>query len=131
MTAGLVTALAFGMFAVFAGNIDLLLFGLIMIPQGIGWAFVGGPMASRLVEHAGSERDMASSLTNEGYYIGGALGTAIAAAMFTFFSKSDGVDIGDVTRDAFLDGFVPTAAFVTASCLAVALISWAVRDRKE
>ncbi|TQS78608.1 MAG: arabinose transporter permease [Methanomethylophilus alvi] len=131
VTAGLVTAIAFGMFAAFAGNIDFLLFSLIMIPQGLGWAFVGGPMASRLVEHAGSERDMASSLTNEGYYIGGALGTAIAAAMFTFFSGSGGVDISDVTRDAFLDGFVPTAAFVTACCLTVAFISWAVRDKKE
>jgi EmrB/QacA subfamily drug resistance transporter len=132
VAAGLLTATAFAMFAAFAGDIDFALFAFIMIFQGLGWAFVGGPMASRLVEHADREdRDMASSLTNEGYYIGGALGTAIAATVFTFFSGTDGIDINDVASSAFVDGFVPTAVLMALCAVAVAVISWIVKDAKK
>lgn len=128
IAAGLTVALAFSMFAIFAEGMEWWIFLLIMIPQGLGWAFVGGPMASRLVEHAGRDRDMASSLTNEAYFIGGATGVALGAMVFTAFSRSDGVDIADVSPGMFLDGFVPAMAMCAALALAVALLSFFVRD---
>jgi EmrB/QacA subfamily drug resistance transporter len=131
VTAGLVTAVAFGLLAIFAGNMTFGMFLVIMVPMGLGWAFVGGPMASRLVEHAGDERDMASSLTNEAYYVGGAIGTALAATLFTLFSGSGGINISDITSSMMLDGFVPTAVICTLMVIAVAVISFAVRDGKD
>jgi EmrB/QacA subfamily drug resistance transporter len=131
VTAGLMAASAFGTMAIFAGYMTIGIFIIIMIPMGLGWAFVGGPMASRLVEHAGEERSMASSLTNEAYYVGGAVGTALVATMFTFFSKSDGINISEVTSDMMLDGFIPTAVICTLLLLSVAVISFIVKDDKN
>ncbi len=131
VTAGLCTTLAFGLFAVFADRMTPLILFLIMIPQGLGWAFTGGPMASRLVEHAGEDRDIAASLTNEAYFIGGAVGTAIAAMAFTIFSHSDGIGIGDVTRGTFLDGFIPASALFAAIAILVTVLSFIVKDRKN
>ena len=131
VAAGLFTALAFFMFAVFADGMTHLIFFAIMIPHGLGWAFTGGPMASRLVEHAGEDRDMASSLTNEAYFIGGAMGTALAAMVFTTFSHSDGIDIAAVSSTAFLDGFVPTAVMCALLAVVLAIISYVVRDGEE
>lgn len=131
VAAGLCTALAFALFAVFADRMTPLILFLIMIPQGLGWAFTGGPMASRLVEHAGEDRDMASSLTNEAYFIGGAVGTALAAMVFTMFSHSDGVGIGDVSREVFLDGFVPAAATFAGIAVLLTVISFIVKDKKS
>lgn len=131
VTAGLMTALAFFLFAVFADNMTYLIFFAIMIPQGLGWAFTGGPMASRLVEHAGEDRDMASSLTNEAYFIGGTIGIALAAMVFTTFSRSNGIDISAVSPAAFIDGFVPTAIMCATFAVILSAISYIVKDEKK
>ena len=85
-------------------------------------------MASRLVEHAADERDMASSLMNEAYYIGGALGTAVAAMLFTLLSGAEGVDISLLAPGMFLDGFVPTAFFCGALGAVIAVLSFILKD---
>ena len=126
--AGLVTALSLAMYMVFAETMDVFTLCIILIPQGLGWAFVGGPMASRLVEHAGGERDMAASMTNEAYYVGGTIGLALSAMVFTLFSHSDGVDIADVTADAFADGFIAACAVALVFAVAIAVLSYVVRD---
>ncbi len=131
VAAGLLTALAFFLYAIFAENMTHLIFFAIMIPQGLGWAFTGGPMASRLVEHAGEDRDMASSLTNEAYFVGGTIGIALAAMVFTTFSRSDGVDISAVSPAAFIDGFVPTALMCAALAVILSVISYVVKDGKK
>ena len=127
--AGLVTALSLAMYMVFAETMDVFTLCIILIPQGLGWAFVGGPMASRLVEHAGGERDMAASMTNEAYYVGGTIGLALSAMVFTLFSHSDGVDIADVTADAFADGFIAACAVALVFAVAIAVLSYVVRDK--
>ena len=71
---------------------------------------------------------MASSLTNEAYYVGGAVGTAICAVLFTAFSGTDGVDIKDVTSSVFEIGFEYTILFTAAVGLVIAVLSFAVRD---
>ena len=126
--AGLVTGTTLLLYVIFADRMDFVTLFIIMIPQGLGWAFVGGPMASRLVEHAGEERDMAASMTNEAYYIGGALGLAISAMVFTLFSKSEGVDIADVTSAAFIDGFVAASIVAAAFAFVIAILSFILKD---
>ena len=128
IAAGIVLTVGFLMYALWAdGMSDLELLTTVLV-MGLGWALVGGPMASRLVEHAGNERDMAASLMNEAYYIGGAVGTAFAAMFFTIMSGAEGVDISLLSAGMFLDGFVPTALASAAVAVAIFVLSTALRD---
>ncbi len=126
--AGLITSLSLLLYVLLADSMDMFTLALILVPQGLGWAFIGGPMASRLVEHAGDERDMAASMTNEAYYIGATLGLAVSAMVFTLFSKTDGIDINEVPASAFVDGF--TAACIAGLLFAVCIVilSFLLRD---
>ena len=72
--------------------------------------------------------DMAASMTNEAYYVGGTIGLALSAMVFTLFSHSDGVDIADVTADAFADGFIAACAVALVFAVAIAVLSYVVRD---
>ena len=128
--AGLVTALSLLLYILFAETMDYVTLLIIMIPQGLGWAFVGGPMASRLVEHAGDERDMAASMTNEAYYIGATLGLAVSAMVFTLFSGTDGVDIADVPASDFIDGFTAACFAGLLFAIAIVILSYVLRDDK-
>ena len=102
-----------------------------MILMGLSWACVGGPMASRLVEHAKDDPEMASSLTNEAYYIGGAIGTAITALVFTIASNTDGVDIDSLTAPIFLSGITAVAAVLFVISLTISVLSFVVKDNKQ
>lgn len=84
--AGAFTAITFVLYAIFARDMTDPIFFIICVIDGLGWGFVGGPMASRLVESAGEERNMASALVNEAVFIGGAMGTALIAMLFTLCS---------------------------------------------
>lgn len=128
VTAGAAVTVCFTLYGLWADGMTDLQFLIVVIFQGVGWGFVGGPMASRLVEHAGDERDMASSLMNEAYYVGGALGTAVTAAVFTILSGSEGVDIPDLTSGQFLDGFVPMMIICAAIAAVVLILSFVLKD---
>ncbi len=128
VSAGLFTAAGLGILALFTRNMNDFILLAAMTCMGLAWACVGGPMASRLVEHSGGERDMASSLTNEAYYVGGAVGTALCAVLFTAFSGTDGIDIKDVTASAFMAGFEVTIALAAVVGLVIAALSLAVKD---
>lgn len=131
VAAGLTAGTSFALFAACGGSMGLALLTLTIILMGVGWAFVGGPMASRLVEHAErGERDMASSLINEAYYVGGSLGTAVIAALFTLTAHAEGVDISDVSAAVFMQGFVPCCWLAVALCAVIVVLSAAVRDRR-
>ena len=131
IAAAVCTGAAFILSALFASSMSLPLLAVIMFLMGLGWAFVGGPMASWLVEHAtGPDRDMASSLINEAYYTGGGIGTALFAALFAVTSGSEGIDISAVSGETFVSGFVPCCLLGIALCLMIFLISAAVRNGK-
>ena len=131
IAAGIVVLGAFLIYGLAADDMsDMVLFAGVVL-QGIGWGLVGGPMASRLVEHAGDERDMASSMMNEAYYVGGALGTAIAAMLFTITSGAEGIDITLIPAHMFIDGFVPVALLCAAMSAAVAVLSFLLKDDKR
>ena len=128
---GVFAMMAFAIFMFASDNMHWALFLATMILMGLSWACVGGPMASRLVEHAGDEPEMASSLTNEAYYIGGAIGTALAALAFTIASGTDGIDIDSVTSAQFLSGITATAAILFIISLTIAVLSFIVKDEKR
>ena len=130
VASGLFLVLALVLLVVFTEDMDRMVMGAVMASMGLSWACVGGPMASRLVEHAGHERDMASSLTNEGYYIGGTIGFALTAMLFTVFSGTDGIDIQDVSASAFESGFAPAMAILAVLAMAIAVMSLIVRDEE-
>ena len=130
VASGLFLVLALVLLVVFTEDMDRMVMGAVMASMGLSWACVGGPMASRLVEHAGDERDMASSLTNEGYYIGGTIGFALTAMLFTVFSGTDGIDIQDVSASAFESGFAPAMAILAVLAMAIAVMSLIVRDEE-
>ena len=128
VAAGLVVLVTFALYGIWADGMSDVEFLVICVFQGLGWGFVGGPMASRLVEHAGDERDMASSLMNEAYYVGGALGTAAIAMLFTILSNSEGVDISALVPHVFLDGFVPSMYICAVMAAVVLVLSFVLRD---
>jgi predicted MFS family arabinose efflux permease len=128
---GVFAMMTFAIFMFASDNMHWVLFLATMILMGLSWACVGGPMASRLVEHAGDEPEMASSLTNEAYYIGGAIGTALAALAFTIASGTDGIDIDSVTSAQFLSGITATAAILFIISLTIAVLSFIVKDEKR
>ncbi len=130
IAAGIFAAISFSMYIFFSENMPLPLLFFCMVVLGLSWACVGGPMASRLVEHAGDQSAMASSLTNEAYYIGGAVGTALVAMIFTISSGTDGVNIDELSEATFLNGYVTTAIVLTAISILIAVLSFIVKDEK-
>lgn len=127
---GLLFAAAMAMLLYDPGEAPAWVLALSMAVKGFAWCFAGGPLSSSLVEHAGDDRDMASSLTNEALYVGGAAGTAGIAAMFAFASSTAGTDISSVTSEVMVDGFVPCIAFLAAVGLLIAAIALSVRDAR-
>ena len=128
---GLFAVATFIIFILAADNMHWALFLTTMILMGLSWACVGGPMASRLVEHAGDEPEMASSLTNEAYYIGGAIGTALTALVFTLASGTDGIDIDSLTAPVFLSGITVVSAVLLVISASIAVLSFIVKDEKK
>ena len=128
---GVVIAISFTSFGIIGSGIAIGTMAGLMVPMGLGWAFCGGPMGSRLVEHAGTEKDMASALMNEAYYVGGTIGTAFVAMMFTIFSGTGGIDITDVSPESFMDGFVPCAFICAVLGMIVMVLSAVVKDEKR
>lgn len=129
VVAGLLLICSVTLLLVFAPAMTVPILALAMLFKGLGWAFTGGPMGSNLVEHAEEDRDMASSLMNEAYYIGGVLGTAVIAVVFALASSSVGVDIRTVAPDAFLVGFTAGTLLIMALGAAVSLLSLIVKDQ--
>lgn len=130
VAAGIIMTIAFACYGIFGENMTDAELVVILFMKGFVWALVGGPMASRMIEHA-TDRDLASSLTNEAYYIGGAIGTAFFAMTFTLFSGTEGVDIMDVARMDFLDGFIPSAYLCALMGFAILVLSVLIKDRKK
>ncbi|MDR3206279.1 MAG: MFS transporter [Candidatus Methanoplasma sp.] len=97
--------------------------------MGLTWGFAGGPMASRIVENTAEESpEIGSSLMNESIYLGGTMGIALFAMVFTVGANNGVVDFRDLTPDVFLDGFVLSAAICAAIAAVSLLLSLAVKD---
>jgi EmrB/QacA subfamily drug resistance transporter len=131
VVSGLFLAGSMSLLILFARDMTIPMMVVSMVLKGLGWAFMGGPMASNLIEHSRKERDMASSLMNEAYYIGGTVGTALIAVVFAIMSSTSGIGVQDITESAFIDGFVPVVAIVLSIGILVSVLSVFVKDDKE
>ncbi|MCK9322814.1 MAG: MFS transporter [Candidatus Methanomethylophilaceae archaeon] len=104
---------------------------LTTITMGLYWTFCGGPMASRIVENVADEsREMGSSLMNETFYLGGTIGTALFAMMFTMSAHSGNISFADITPDVFLNGFQFAAIIGTIICMIAVILSYIVDEKK-
>jgi len=103
-----------------------------LVCMGLAWAFCGGPMASNVVEQISEEsREMGSSLANETIYLGGAIGTALFAMIFTVGAGTGNTDFNSLPLDVFEGGFVFSMAFCIIISLIPAVLSLLVRDVKR
>lgn len=128
--AGVLAAIAYAIMAAFADSLTAAAYAVPMFLVGLGWSFVSGPMASRLVEHAGEDRDMASSLYNEAIHVGGAAGTAATALAFAAFSGLGGRDASSLSASDLLSGYEPALWMLVAFSVVVAVAMAIVTDRR-
>ncbi|MCL2031885.1 MAG: MFS transporter [Methanomassiliicoccaceae archaeon] len=100
--------------------------------MGLMWALGGGPMASRIIENVKNEsREMGSSIMTEFIYLGGTLGTALFAMLFTVGSGSGNVSFSDLSPDVFLDGFVFAAIAGAVLAAITVILSLAVKEPRR
>ncbi|MDR1404894.1 MAG: MFS transporter [Candidatus Methanoplasma sp.] len=100
-----------------------------LVCMGLMWALCGGPMGSRIIENVKDEsREMGSSVMNEFIYLGGTVGTAMFAMLFTVGSKAGNISLSDLPPDIFLDGLVFSAAIATVISAITVVLSFIVRD---
>lgn len=125
---GALFAISMAMLIPFVEDMPMWVLVVSMAVKGVGWCFAGGPMSSNLVEHAGGDRDMASSLTNEALYIGGAVGTASMAALLALTSSAKGMDIASVSPGTMAEGFLPCIIVLTAMSIIVMCLSAIIWD---
>ncbi|MDR3074963.1 MAG: MFS transporter [Candidatus Methanoplasma sp.] len=110
---------------------DMQILPLIMtlVCMGLMWALCGGPMGSRIIENVeGESREMGSSVMNEFIYLGGTVGTALFAMLFTVGSGAGGISLPDLPPDVFLDGFVFSAIAATAISALTVVLSFIVKE---
>ncbi|MDD1704774.1 MAG: MFS transporter [Methanoregula sp.] len=126
------TAIAGGIFVVYSAIFTLIApaYGVLplaagLILMGVGFGIAAGPASSRIIEAAfGNTKETGSSLMVTVIYLGGVLGTAIYAMLFTFATAGPRGVIAFTELDpaSFLSGFHLTmAAGVGLSVLALVL----------
>ncbi len=125
-------AVACGVFIVYSAIFMLIApeYGILplaagLILMGAGFGIAAGPASSRIIEIApGNEKETGSSLMVTVIYLGGVLGTAVYAMLFTFATAGPGgpVTFTELDSVTFLSGFRLTmAAGLVLSVLALVL----------
>jgi len=100
--------------------------------MGMMWGFCGGPMASRIVEEISDEsREIGSTLMNESIYLGGTVGTALFAMVFTFGSGAGNVNFADLPSEIFLDGFELAMIVGVAISMVSLILSFLVSEKRS
>lgn len=102
-----------------------------LVCMGLTWALCGGPMGSRIIENVSDEsREMGSSLMNEFVYLGGTIGTALFAMLFTIGSGAGNINYSDLPPDIFLDGFVFSMIIAIVLAAVTIILSAVVKEPK-
>lgn len=118
--------------AMFSRESVLLPLVVTLVCMGLMWAFCGGPMGSRIVENITDEsREMGSSLMNEFVYLGGTIGTALFAMLFTIGSGAGNISFSDLPPEIFLDGFVFTMIIAALISTVSMILSMVVKEPKR
>ena len=132
ITACMIMTLGCVIMAVYSRESLILPLVATLICMGLMWAFCGGPMSSRVVENIADEsREMGSSLMNEFVYLGGTIGTALFAMLFTIGSGAGNVNFSDLPQDVFLDGFVFAMIAATIISAVSVFLSFIVKEKRK
>jgi EmrB/QacA subfamily drug resistance transporter len=103
-----------------------------LILMGVVWGFSGGPAASRIVEKIGErEKGTGAALIAAGGYIGGAIGTASFAALFSLINGSGNTPFAELTLQAFITGFHGVMIFGAVLAIIAMVLSAVVSDRND
>jgi len=124
--------IACGVFIVYSTIFTLIAPGYGVLPlaaglilMGVGFGIAAGPASSRIIEAApGNTKETGSSLMVTVIYLGGVLGTAIYAMLFTFATAGPQglIAYAELDPGTFLSGFrITMAAGVGLSVLALVL----------
>ena len=112
-------------------GIILLITGLCLM--GCVFGIAGGAASGRIVDTAPKGEEAAgSSLMIMAIYLGGVIGTALYAALFTFATSSNGlVFISELSGDMFLYGFEITMSAGAFASFIPLILSLIVREEKN
>jgi len=125
-----VLLLAFILMAMFSKEKMLLPLIVSLFFMGLMWALCGGPMGSRIIEEVSDEsREMGSTLMNESIYLGGTIGTALFAMLFTIGSGAGNINFSDLPSDIFMDGFVFSMTAGAVITFIALIASFVVKDK--
>ncbi len=104
----------------------------VMVLMGVCWGISGGPMGSRVVEHAPEGHGgMGSSMMSLSLYLGFGVGTALFAAIFSLASGSPGKSFSLLSIPEFTSGFsIAVLAAILTSIIAIVL-SYIVKDSRR
>jgi EmrB/QacA subfamily drug resistance transporter len=108
-----------------------LLAGLILM--GLFWGFAGGPVASRVVDHAPpGEEGTGSSLMVTAIYLGSVIGIALYATAFTITTAGGGIiAFSDLDLGTFMHGFHFSMLIGSVLSVATLVFSVIVLERRE
>jgi len=113
-------------------NIGILIAALILM--GIDVGIASGPAASRIIETMPEkDKEMGSTLMVTCLYIGGVLGTAIFAAIFTMFTSTEGsvLSFTELPQNLFMTGFNGTMFVAAILAFIGFILALVVKDKKR
>ena len=104
----------------------------VLIFMGLLWGFVGGPVASRVVDNAPcGEEGTGSSLMITAVYLGSVIGTALYATTFTISTAGNGiVSFSDLDLSIFMNGFHFSMLIGLILSIVTFVLSVIVREKK-
>lgn len=104
-----------------------------LVLMGAAFGIVGGPASSRIIESSPEgEEGTGSSLMITTIYLGGVLGTALYATLFTLATAAGGpVAFTDLDSATFLSGFHVTISIGIILSVLSLVLSAVVRDEKK
>lgn len=113
-----------------AGPVPLI---IALIVMGIAFGIASGPAPCRIIETVPKgEEGTASSLMITTIYLGGVIGTALYAMIFTLITASDGVvAFADLDSATFLSGFHFTISVGLVLSVIPLILSAMVKDEKK
>jgi hypothetical protein len=100
-----------------------------MVLMGLCWGIAGGPMGSRIVEHApDGHGGMGSSMMSLSIYLGCGIGTALFATIFSLSSGAPGKSFSLLSIPEFTLGFSISVLVAIFMSIIAIVLSYIVKD---
>ena len=105
-----------------------------LVCNGFAFGLCGGPASSRIVDLVSKEDEVTgSNLMMLCIYLGGVLGTAVSASVFTAFTSGIGngaVAFLDLPADIFMNGYFGVMILMLIFSVLMFVLSFAVKEKK-